>query len=334
MLYNYFLTNTHRPMIKWVHYFPIYERHFKKFINQSVNFWEIGVFKGGSLEMWKRYLGPFARIVGIDIDPECKRYEEEQINICIGDQSDTDFLQSVIDKHGPPDIVLDDGSHIMKHICASFDFLYNKLTKNGIYMVEDLHCAYWDSYGGGLKRKGTFIEHCKNMIDSLNARHWGGDSLFADSTYSMSFYDSIAVFEKMEWAKDSLKLLLIPDTRELVACRKHNDKKISVSKIEGKKIMFGSGVFGTMAGTTLKSCGFNVDYYVDNDKTKQGKFINDIEIISPEKSLAVHNGNYIITVKSRYASNDIFNQLKNMGIADENIYYNVDVIWKNEQNAN
>jgi hypothetical protein len=62
-----FLTNDQRVIVKWKHYFPVYERHLTKFVNTDVVFIEIGVGEGGSLQMWKRYLGPFARIVGIDI---------------------------------------------------------------------------------------------------------------------------------------------------------------------------------------------------------------------------------------------------------------------------
>ena len=208
MLYNDFLTNDQKGIHKWLHYFPIYERHFKKFVNQSVTFWEIGVFKGGSLQMWKRYLGPFARIIGIDIDPECKCHEENQISICIGDQADTKFLQEIIDQYGYPDVVLDDGSHIMQHVCTTFDYLYPQVSKNGVYLVEDLHTAYWPAYGGGLKKEGTFIELCKGLIDLLNARHLRVANDFAETTFSMSFYDSVAVFEKTQWTNDSFRSVM------------------------------------------------------------------------------------------------------------------------------
>lgn len=52
---------------KWAHYFPIYERHFSWYVNKSLTFLEIGVARGGSLQMWQRYFGPLAKIVGIDI---------------------------------------------------------------------------------------------------------------------------------------------------------------------------------------------------------------------------------------------------------------------------
>ena len=149
--------------------------------------------------MWKRFLGPHARIIGVDINPHCAAFKEDQIEIRIGHQSDQALLESIVQEFGQPDVVLDDGSHVMSHIQSTFNTLYPRLRRNGVYFVEDLHTAYWDEYEGGYKRKGSFIEACKNYIDELNAQHTR-DALtpteFTFSTLSMHFYDSIVVFEK------------------------------------------------------------------------------------------------------------------------------------------
>jgi SAM-dependent methyltransferase len=198
-LYAEFITNRQRVIHKWKHYFPVYERHFGPWVNKTVTLLEIGCGVGGSLQMWKRFLGPHATIVGIDIQPRCRDYEEDQIHIRIGSQQDTVFLQSVLDEFGPPDIVLDDGSHVMSQIAASFAFLYPTLSKNGVYLVEDLHTAYWEDYEGGLRREGSFIERAKTLIDELNADHTRGQlppTDFTRTTLSMHFYDSIVVFER------------------------------------------------------------------------------------------------------------------------------------------
>jgi cephalosporin hydroxylase len=178
---------------------PIYERHFCRFRNQPLTFLEIGVFKGGSLQLWKQYFGPFARVIGLDIDPSCKAVEEDQIAVRIGNQGDTAFLQSVIDEFGAPDIVIDDGSHRMNDISASFAFLYPRTDRNGVYLVEDLHCAYWPQYGGGFKHPESFIEKCKSLIDEINADHTRGAvaaSDFSRTTLSLHVYDSVVVFER------------------------------------------------------------------------------------------------------------------------------------------
>jgi len=203
-LWSDFLNNDKRIIHKWKHYFPIYERHFKEFVYKPVTFIEIGCGHGGSLQMWKRYFGPHARIIGIDINEECKKFEEDQVEVFIGQQQDQQFLQKVIDQVGIPDIVLDDGSHKMSHITASFQFLYPRMLKNGVYMVEDLHTAYWDEYEGGLRRSSTFIELCKNLIDELNADHSRGalpSTEFTKTTAGIHFYDSVAVFERGAYTK-------------------------------------------------------------------------------------------------------------------------------------
>ena len=193
------LENKQQTIHKWKHYFPVYETHFSRFVNCPVVFLEIGCGRGGSAQMWKRYFGPHALIVGIDVNPECKSFEDDQVQIRIGSQSDTAFLQRVLEEFGTPDIVLDDGSHRMSDVVETFRFLYPRTSPDGVYLVEDLHTAYWDEYGGGLKREGTFIELCKGLIDELNA-DWSRSALapteFTNSTLSMHFYDSMAVFER------------------------------------------------------------------------------------------------------------------------------------------
>ena len=122
--------------------------------------------------MWQRYFGPYAKIIGIDINPDCKRHKSPGIFIRIGDQSDPDFLQSLIDEFGVPDIVLDDGSHSMDHILCTFQFLYPRLHKNAIYMVEDLHTTYWEVYGGGADNQTRLLIFLNRAwIDSMQTTH-------------------------------------------------------------------------------------------------------------------------------------------------------------------
>lgn len=204
-LWQDFLTHDGQIAHKWVHYFAVYERHFERYRNHSVTLLEIGVGKGGSLELWQGYLGPLARIVGIDIEPACKACERPGIDVRIGSQSDVEFLARIIDEFGVPDIVIDDGSHRMDDIAATFAYLYPLLGKNATYLVEDLHTAYREEYGGGLERPGTFIEFTKQCIDRLNADHSRGaiaPDCFTRDTFGIHIYDSIVCFEKGDvWRK-------------------------------------------------------------------------------------------------------------------------------------
>ena len=198
-LWTLFYENSGKDVFKWVHYLPIYEKHFQRYIGRSMKLMEIGVHHGGSLQMWKRYLGPHVQIVGIDINPSAIQHAEDQINVRVGNQADPIFLKSVIEEFGPFDIIIDDGSHISDDQIITFNTLYDHVKEDGIYVVEDLHTNYWEEYGGGLYKPGTFIETTKLLIDELNAYH-SRESLevtrFTNSTSSIHFYDSMIFFEK------------------------------------------------------------------------------------------------------------------------------------------
>jgi SAM-dependent methyltransferase len=198
-LYAEFLDHKGRTIHKWKHYFPAYEAHFARFVNRPLTMLEIGCGDGGGLQLWKRYFGPFARIIGLDIEPKCADYQEDQITVRIGNQSDTGFLNRILEEFGPPDVIIDDGSHVMKDITASFTHLYPRMSPNGVYVVEDLHTAYWPEYGGGLRAPGSFMELCKDLIDQLHAG-WSRGAMpangFSAETLSMHFYNSLVAFER------------------------------------------------------------------------------------------------------------------------------------------
>ena len=204
-LEKYFNANTKRRIFKWQHYFEIYDRHLNKFRNKEINILEIGVMHGGSLQMWKDYFGSKAKIYGIDINPECKKFEEQNINIFIGSQSDRSFLKEIKRQIPPVDILIDDGGHTMEQQITSFEELFEHMTSNGVYLCEDLHTSYWEEFGGGYKKPGTFIEYSKIFIDYINAFHSKDDSLkvnsFTESAHSLHYYDSLLVIEKRKMEK-------------------------------------------------------------------------------------------------------------------------------------
>ena len=196
----YFNNNTGKVINKWTHYFEVYDRHFSKYRDKEIVVLEIGTYYGGSLQMWKHYFGSKAKIYGIDINPNCKQLEEENIKIFIGSQSDKNFLEKVKKEIPPIDILIDDGGHTMLQQIVSFETLFDHIKPDGVYLCEDLHTSYWMQYGGGHERKGTFIEYSKPLIDKLNAYHSTEKSLkvdsFTTSVNSLHYYDSILVIER------------------------------------------------------------------------------------------------------------------------------------------
>ena len=198
-LHRYFLNNSHKRLHKWIHYFDIYETHFARFRGKAPVMVEIGVMGGGSLKMWKEYFGEGSRIVGVDINPDCKVHEGEGIEVFIGSQDDPALIDTIFAKYPHVDLVLDDGSHMMRHMIATFELMYDRVQPKGVYMVEDTHTCYWSEYGGGLRREGSFMEFAKQKFDEINAVHSRGAvpvTSFTRSTACVACYDSVVVFER------------------------------------------------------------------------------------------------------------------------------------------
>jgi hypothetical protein len=194
-----FFKHKGRVVHKWVHYLEIYERYFAQYRNTPVRMLEIGVFKGGSLEMWREYFGEAATIFGIDINPDCAGYVTAPNQVRIGSQDDPLFLKRVMSEMGTPDIVLDDGSHIGRHQRKSFDTLFPLIKAGGLYVIEDLHTSYWpEGFAGGYRRDSTAIGHIKQMIDDMHAWYHNCPATTPAKTDigAIHIYDSIAFIEK------------------------------------------------------------------------------------------------------------------------------------------
>lgn len=199
--------NLDRHCGKHSHYFDIYESHFAKYIGKSPVVVEVGICRGGSAEMWQKYFGPGATIVGIDIDPNAFK-PEHQTPGCIqvnGNQADPAFWQKFLQEYPKIDIFIDDGSHICQHQIATLQSVWNSIAEGGTYLCEDTHTNYWPEYGGGLNNQGTFLQYAKTITDTMNLPHFKGQDLnpvntqFAEmykGLLGMHFYDSIVVFDK------------------------------------------------------------------------------------------------------------------------------------------
>ena len=152
-------------------FIQIYEKYFKDIKDQKLNILEIGIDKGDSLRIWRDYF-PNAKICGLDIDK--KDFHINGVEFFFGDQSDKDFLNSIIDKYNKFDIIIDDGSHISKHIISSFNFLYPYLNEDGFYIIEDLQTSYIPRYGGSrlrLNKFNTSMNFLKRLADCVNYEH-------------------------------------------------------------------------------------------------------------------------------------------------------------------
>ena len=201
-LHSVFYGNTRGPIVhKWAHYIPIYERYLGSFRGKPITMLEIGVNYGGSLHMWREYLGPQGRYIGVDISNYCKRLEADGFVIEIGDQGSQAFWDRFKEQHPVLDIIIDDGSHVPEHQILTFETLFPHLNEGGIYICEDVHTSYKHYFGGGFRKPSTFMEYAKGLTDEINAWWSEEPSQFFPTQLTRTcvgihFYDSVVVFEK------------------------------------------------------------------------------------------------------------------------------------------
>ena len=163
-------------------YTDIYFEYLHHLQDKEFTFLEIGVRDGKSIKMWADFF-PKAKIVGVDIDPSCKQFETNQIDIHIGSQEDEAFLNSLVEKYGSFQVVLDDGSHINSMTLKSFTVLQQHTTD--FYIIEDLRNSYEDL--------------------TFDVRSWPGmhlnESLDADNSATRSAFDArfLALIRLMDY---------------------------------------------------------------------------------------------------------------------------------------
>lgn len=160
---------------KWSSYLPLYDSLFEPYRSREVRLLEIGVQNGGSLELWARYFPKASALIGCDIDERCGeiRYEDPRVSIIVGDANSDEAQAQILTRTDRFDIVIDDGSHTSSDIVRSFVRYFAHLEEGGIFVAEDLHCSYWQSYEGGLYDPYSAVSFFKRLSDVVNFEHWG-----------------------------------------------------------------------------------------------------------------------------------------------------------------
>ena len=190
--YKYFLESP-EPSVKHTSYFAVYDYLFSKFKNKEIVFVEVGVLNGGSLFMWRKYFGKNARIIGIDLNPNAKKWEAHGFEIFIGNQGDVKFWSETLNHIGKIDILLDDGGHTYKQQVITVESAVNSINENGLIVIEDVQTSYLKGFG---PRRYSFIKYTKNMIDKINLRSGELTSLPKQKTESRKIW-SVQTFESI-----------------------------------------------------------------------------------------------------------------------------------------
>jgi hypothetical protein len=186
-----------RGIFKWRHYFEVYDRHLRKFVGREAQLLEIGVLAGGSLDMWRHYLGERCHLYGVDINPASRSHEDA--TIFIGDQGDRGFWRDLRARVPQLDIVIDDGSHVPAHQTATLEELLPHLRPGGVYICEDIHGQHsgFLAYLYGLQQELCSYEV---HLDPARAdRHlWSPAAPFQTEVHSIHLYPFLAVIERRD----------------------------------------------------------------------------------------------------------------------------------------
>jgi hypothetical protein len=159
---------------------------------------------GGSLPLWRDYF-PRSTIVGLDINAKNVQFGP-RVHFARADQNSPNDLERVVAKHGAPNIVIDDGSHIGEHIRTSFDVLWPALRPGGWYVVEDLATSYFSDFGGsnpppaitgiGLVKAGVDAVESRDPIFSVYPDWGNAPALPRSDVAAVHCYPGIAFFQK------------------------------------------------------------------------------------------------------------------------------------------
>lgn len=206
-----------QPSFKVTNYFQIYVDLFSHLRNISCTFIETGVLNGGSLFMWRKWLGKKARIIGIDLNPSAKKWEKFGFEIYIGDQGDPAFWQGFFSEIGQFDALLDDGGHLSFQQIVTLSEAINAAKKKCIIAIEDTCTSFFKEFSG--HHQHSFLEYAKDSTDLLLAKtsdffpgefpKIGNPRLVEQfsSVYSIQFYSGIVAFKIDPEVQERPKLL-------------------------------------------------------------------------------------------------------------------------------
>jgi cephalosporin hydroxylase len=132
--------NQGRGIWKWANALDAYQRHFGALVGMPLSVSEVGVQSGGSILMWQRVLGAQVKFFGLDINPGCNKFKNDQTSITIGDQADPqmwkNFYANVVNTL---DILVDDGGHTPEQMLVTLKETFPHLNPGGFVAIEDIH---------------------------------------------------------------------------------------------------------------------------------------------------------------------------------------------------
>ena len=189
------------------HYLEVYDLFLSRWTDKDIKLLEIGIHKGGSLQLWRDYF-PRGTIAGVDLELPPGFIPGERIQLFKGSQADTQFLSQVAKSIAPEgfDIVIDDASHIGELSKTTFWHLFHHhLKPGGLYAIEDWGTGYFDDFPDGNKfdpkpsaldpfpcHSHGMVGFIKELVDEQAA---GSIALGRKEQFRLSLFESLLVTE-------------------------------------------------------------------------------------------------------------------------------------------
>ena len=179
-------------------YDRIYDNFLSSFRDKNIKLFEIGCgSEHASFKMWKEYF-PDGMIYSMDINEEV---ETDRGVVYKGDQTKMEDLERMRQTIGECDVIIDDGSHVPEHQINTFNFLFDKMLKNGgIYIIEDIECNYWNPkntiYGYEVGNHNV-IDYFSTVPHKINSEFSGmrNNNLISSITY----FKNCIILTKMDF---------------------------------------------------------------------------------------------------------------------------------------
>jgi len=142
-------------------YIEVYEQVFNNVREQVKNVLEIGVFRGGSLLLWREYFEN-AKILGLDVSAMYTISLDERVQVLIGNAYNVNIFNS-LSKY---DIIIDDGDHSLQSMKFVATEYWKLLNDGGILVIEDIPELEWVEV-----LRGCFPEHLRDKIKVYDLRN-------------------------------------------------------------------------------------------------------------------------------------------------------------------
>jgi len=207
--------------VKLDNYFEIYEYLLSSYIGKKITIVEIGVLSGGSLQFWRKIFGNNARIIGIDLNEDAKKWSKFGYDIYIGNQGKKSFWENFFKDVGSVDIIIDDGSHTYFEQITTLLSCVPNINNNGLFITEDVHSSFQRKYG--YPSKYSFVNFTKLISDFLHSKFERSDKKsdylpyeVQDKIFSIEHFSSIVAIKIKDNQKKITKLVFNDGAKDQV----------------------------------------------------------------------------------------------------------------------